>query len=122
MPREFSRRMRLGAELQRLLNELLLTEVKDPRLTGVSVSEVDVSGDLGVARIYFTTLDPDAGSEAAAEGLARASGFMRGRIGKVLRVRRVPELRFIHDDSARRGVELTRLIEQVAPDDDREER
>ena len=59
MPRERSRHLRVGAELQRVLNTLLQSEVKDPRLDGVRVNEVEVSGDLGVAKVYFGTLDPD---------------------------------------------------------------
>ncbi len=107
--------MRLGAELVRLLNQLLLSELKDPGLNGVSVTEVEVTRDLGTARIYFSSLDPDAEDAPALEAFRRASGFIRGRIGRAVRLRRVPELRFIRDDSTRRGFELMQLIADVAP-------
>ncbi|HEX5419179.1 MAG TPA: 30S ribosome-binding factor RbfA [Gammaproteobacteria bacterium] len=111
MPREFSRRLRVAAELQRLLNGLLHAEIKDPRLAGVTVTEVELSGDLSSARVYFATLDPDEDPGEAREGFDRAGGFMRSRIGRSLRLRRVPELHFVHDVSARRGAELSRLID-----------
>lgn len=118
MPREFARKLRVGAELQRTLNELLTTGVKDPRLEGVRVSEVEVSGDLSVAKVYYATLHPDDDFDEIDRAFDKARGFLRSRAGRVLRLRRVPELRFQHDLSAERGLELTRLIEQSARGDD----
>jgi ribosome-binding factor A len=117
VPREFSRQQRLGAEMSRLLNELLLTEIKDPRLDGVRITDVELTRDLSIAKVYFSTLGPNDDPLPAAEAFERAGGFLRSRVGRVLRVRKVPELRFLHDDSARRGLELTRLIDEVAPKD-----
>jgi ribosome-binding factor A len=113
MARENSRKLRVAAEMQRLLNELLLSEVKDPRLTDARVSEVDVSGDLGVATVYFSTLTLDEDVSAIKEGFEQARGFFRSRVGQALQLRRVPELRFRHDTSARRAVEIGRLIDDV---------
>ena len=111
MPREFSRRLRVGAEIARLLNELLQFEVKDPRLKDVRVSEVDLSGDLGVARVYYTVLDPEAEIQPIEAALVRAAAFLRSRVGSQLRLRRVPELRFELDQSAREGLRISRLID-----------
>lgn len=104
----------MAAELERLLNDLLFAEVKDPRLTDVRVTSVSVSGDLGVATVFFGTLGDDEDSSVAIEAFERARGFLRMRIGQALRLRRVPELRFEHDTSARRGVEISQLIDRVA--------
>jgi ribosome-binding factor A len=112
MPREFSRQSRLAGQVQRVLNELLRLESKDPRLSGVSVTSVELSRDLSVARVYFSTLEPDADTAPALEGLQSASGFLRSRLGREIKVRHVPELRFEHDDSVARGFHLTRLIEE----------
>ena len=103
-----------------MLSELLRTQVKDPRLEDVSVSEVEMSGDLGVARVYYTTLDPDASAADAEEGFRAASGFLRGRIGHALHLRRAPELHFVRDNAARRGAELTRLIDSLRPPESEE--
>jgi ribosome-binding factor A len=100
--------------MQRLLNELLLSDVKDPRLAGVRVSEVEVSGDLGVATVYFNTLGLDEDPAAIKEGFEQARGFFRSRVGQALQLRRVPELRFRHDSSAQRAAELGRLIDDAS--------
>jgi ribosome-binding factor A len=111
MPRERTRSLRVAAQIQRLLNELLLSGVKDPRLSGARVSDVEVSGDLGVATVFFNTLSPDDDPVPVKEGFEQARGFFRSRVGQALQLRRVPELRFRHDTSARRGAELSRLID-----------
>ena len=108
--------------MQRLLNELLLSEVKDPRLAGVRVSDVEVSGDLGVATVFFGTLDMNDDPVDAAEAFEKGRGFFRSRVGEALGLRRVPELRFRHDTSARRASELNKLIDAAGastakPDD-----
>ena len=113
MPREFSRSQRLGAQVLRTLSELLRFETKDPSLSGVSLTAVDLSRDLGVAKVYFSLLNPDDDPQPVQEGLERASGFLRGRLGKSLEIRHVPELRFLHDDSIAHGVEMSRLIDSA---------
>ena len=114
MPREYPRKLRVAVELQRVLNDLLLSDIKDPRLRGVSVSAVEVSRDVSVAKVYFSTLLPDSDPEPAMTALDKASGFLRSRIGKLLRMRHTPELRFFPDEAAKRGFELTRLIDSTA--------
>lgn len=123
MAREFSRQARLGGQVQRVLNELLRFESKDPRLEGVTVTSVELSRDLSVAKAYFSTLAPDADPEPVLEGLRAAAGFLRSRLGREIHSRRVPELRFAHDDSVARGFHLSGLIADAGtgredPDDD----
>ena len=113
MPREFARKHKIAAEMRRLLNELLLSEVKDPRLSGARISEVDVSGDLGLATIYFNTLGLDEDPAPIKEGFEQARGFFRSRVAGALQLRRVPELRFRHDTSARRAADLQRLLDDA---------
>jgi ribosome-binding factor A len=98
--------------MQRLFNELLLSGVKDPRLRDARVSEVEVSGDLGVATVFFSTLNLDEDPAIVKEGFEQARGFLRTRVGQALQLRRVPELRFRHDTSAQRAAELGRLIDE----------
>jgi ribosome-binding factor A len=107
---ERSRHLRVAAELQRVVNELLQSDVKDPRLEGVRVSEVVVSGDLGVARLYYSTLDPDEDCKPVDQALRKAAGFLRTRVAHEIRLRRIPELKFVHDTSARTGAEVSRLL------------
>ncbi|HJR69487.1 MAG TPA: 30S ribosome-binding factor RbfA [Gammaproteobacteria bacterium] len=113
MPREFTRSQRVAAEIQRLLNELLLAEVKDPRLTDARITEVEVSGDLSLATVFFNTLGLDDDPAPIKEGFEQARGFFRSRVAKTLQLRRVPELRFRHDTTAKRAIELGQLIDDA---------
>src|SRR5687768_4595289 len=113
MPREFARSQRVAAEIQRLLNELLLSDVKDPRLVDARVTEVEVTGDLSLATVHFNTLGLDDDPAPVKEGFEQARGFFRSRVARALQLRRVPELRFRHDTSARRAVELSQLIDDA---------
>lgn len=110
MPREYSRNQRLGNEVLRTLSELLRFETKDPRLKNVSLTGVDLSRDLSVARVYFGLLDPADKPEPAMEGLRGAAGFLRSKLGHALKIRHVPELRFQHDDSAAESARISSLI------------
>ncbi len=113
MPREFSRNQRLGAQVLRTLSELLRLEVKDPSLNGVSLTIVEMTRDVSVAKVYFSLLNPDDDPKSALQGLQRASGFLRGKLGSALKIRHVPELRFLHDDSVAHGIEISRLIDDA---------
>ena len=111
--REKSRNLRVAAEIKRVCNELLCYEVNDPGLADVRISAVEVSGDLSVARLYFNTLDPNEDPQIVEAALQRAAGFLRSQIGRAVRLRRVPELRFIKDVATERGMQLTQLIDDV---------
>ena len=116
MPREFARHQRLGTQIMRTLSELLRFETKDPRLQGVSLTAVDLSRDLGVARVYFSMLSPDDDPQQALQGLDKAGGFLRSKLGSALKVRHVPELRWVHDDSAEHGMKISELIDGALRD------
>lgn len=120
MPKEFSRNQRLATEVLRTLSELLRTETKDPRLDSVSLTAVELSRDLSVARVYFSLLDPDSDPAPALAGLHSAAGFLRSKLGRAIKVRHVPELRFAHDDSAAEGARMDALIRTaLGPDSDK---
>ena len=116
-----TRTLRVASQLQRALNDLLRGDVKDPRLQGVSVTEVRVSGDIRVARVFFSTLDPDEDPEPVLASLERAGGYLRSRVAGLLRLRHTPELRFSLDEGSRRGLELTRLIDAATKESNGDE-
>lgn len=118
MAREFSRTRRIGEQMQRELADLLRTEVKDPRVERVTVSEVNVAGDLSSARIYVTRLggDPEAVAEAVT-ALRGAAGFLRRELARRIRLRTIPELRFLEDTSFDRGAHLSKLIDDAVAED-----
>ena len=102
---------RVADQIQRELSELLRAELKDPRVGMITLTGVEVSPDLAYARVFFTTL-ADAESLTTIEaGLDRAAGFLRVQRGKRLRLRVTPEIRFRHDASVERGVQLSQLID-----------
>ncbi len=113
MPREFSRNQRLGNQLLRTLSELLRFETKDPRIEKVTLTSVELSRDLSVAKVYFSLLDPNQDPQPTSEALEHAAGFLRSKLGKAIKIRHVPVLRFTHDDSAEQAARMGRLIDQT---------
>lgn len=111
--RTYARSDRVSEQIRRELAELIRTELKDPRVGMVSITEVEVSADYSHAKIFFSTL---AGSEAVAgvmEGLQKASGFLRRELGKRITIHTLPQLHFVFDESLERGADLTKLINQA---------
>ena len=117
MPRDFHRSRRIEDQMQRILSEVIRLEVRDPRLNGAVITAVDVSRDLSVAKVYFTSLDPGQDAVELGEAFKSALKFIRGRLAQQLTVRNVPELRFFHDDSMARGEAMDRLIEEAVAKD-----
>ena len=119
MAKEYSRTQRVADYLQRELAELIQHEVRDPRIGMVSITGVDVSRDLGHARVYFTSMEANSSEEAAesTEALNRAAGFLRSQLSRDSRMRSVPQLRFYFDSSVGRGRELEALIRRAAESD-----
>jgi ribosome-binding factor A len=110
MPREFPRTRRVGEQIQRELAGLLHEELKDPRLGMISVSGVEVSRDLAHARVYISVLG---GEEAVSETLKvlnKAAGFLRHQLGQRMRLRVIPQLRFLYDASLAEGARMDALI------------
>ena len=104
---------RVADQIQRELSGLLRTELKDPRVGMITLTEVEVSPDLAHAKVFFTTLG-DAEALARTEaGLQRAAGFLRAELGQRLKLRVTPELRFLHDASVEHGVRLSKLIDDA---------
>lgn len=112
MPREFTRSTRVAEQLRRELGELLRSAVKDPRARGATLTDVEVSKDISHARVYFSQLDdtPEQVKETEA-ALNRAAGYLRRELGQVMRMRHVPELKFVHDRSVAEGMRMDALID-----------
>jgi ribosome-binding factor A len=119
MPREFSRADRVSSQMRRVLAELIQHSIKDPRLGFVTVNDVDVSRDLAVAKIYISVLNAEESERQKNLGvLTHAAPFLRRELSKQLRMRAIPELRFIYDDSIERGMEMDRILDDLSRDDD----
>jgi ribosome-binding factor A len=113
------RRISRVAELiKREISQMLLFGIKDERIGGgmVSVTDVDVSGDLQHAKIFVSIYGTDEARAATMEGLQSACGYIRGQLGKRVNLRRTPEISFAEDRSLERGMRVINLIEQLAQD------
>lgn len=117
MPREFSRNVRVADQIQRSLAELIQSDVSDPRLGLVNVNAVEVSPDYANARVYVTFIGENTDIERSVAILNKASGYLRGLLAKKLNSRTTPRLRFVYDESAVRGQELSKLIDQAVAED-----
>lgn len=119
MPREFSRLDRIGDQIQKELSLLIMREVKDPRVGMVTINAVRVSKDLGYADIYVSLLSTEELSEESAEVqgslkvLRNASGFLRGQLGRAMKLRVIPQLRFHFDALQGQSRHIDSLIDQA---------
>lgn len=123
MAKEFSRARRVGEQLQRELAELIQREVKDPRVGFVTVSAVDVSKDMEHAKVYFSVLgeESEEALEASRKALERASGFLRRELGRRMKLRTIPTLRFVYDRSLSEGNRMSALIDEAVRQDRRDD-
>lgn len=120
MAREFSRARRVGQELQREVAMILQREIKDERLKLVTVSGVELSRDLNYAKVFVTFLENDPEKiEQGMKVLRDASGFIRTLVGKAMRLRVTPELRFSYDQSLVEGVRISTLVSSTIAEDNR---
>ena len=117
MPKDFPRSDRLASQIQRELASLVHNNLKDPRLSGPSILEVQVSRDLSQAKVFFSVLDPD-NAEQSLRALKHASGYLQREIGKVMKARITPKLVFIYDDSDIRGRTMSDLIDSAIARDE----
>jgi ribosome-binding factor A len=108
------RDQRIGQEIQRLLPDLIRNEVRDPRVTGlITVTTVEVSHDLAHAKVFVTVLGEDAAVAGTLDALNHCSAFLRSALSQRMRLRIVPALKFVYDESVERGARLTRLIQSA---------
>jgi ribosome-binding factor A len=111
MTAKAQRLARIEGEMQRVLSTLVAREVRDPRVGNITLTAVSVAPDLSTARIWFVPFGDKHTPEEVGEGLARASGFLRGELGRALQLRHAPKLEFIYDQQIEHADKLTRLID-----------
>jgi ribosome-binding factor A len=107
---------RVNAAVREVLSEAI-GELKDPRIGFVTITGVKTSSDLQQAVVFVSVLGSERKREQTIEGLQAAHGILQGRIARELRMKRTPQLTFEYDPSVERGVRMTQLIDELAPDD-----
>jgi ribosome-binding factor A len=119
MAKEYSRTQRIGDQMQRELAQLIRREVKDPRVGLVTITAVEVSRDVGHAKVFITVMGQDSAQDIAQsiKVLNSAAGFLRMQLAKEMKLRSVPQLHFHYDESVTRGAHLSALIERAVAED-----
>ena len=109
---------RINGEIQRELSNIIRTELKDPRIGMMtSVTDVEAAPDLKTCKVYISVLGNQEESKATIQGLRSAEGFIRRMLAKNLNLRNTPEIRFILDESIEYGVNMSKMIDDVARKD-----
>lgn len=96
--------------MRRELADLLQFEVKDPRIGMVTITEVEVTGDMEHAKVFYSA---QAGTPALQAGLEKSAGFLRTQIAKRMLLRKVPQLHFVYDASIDYGIKMGKLIDEA---------
>lgn len=115
---------RVAEAIKREVADILKTRMRDPRLASlISVTDVEVTNELSVARVYVSVLESDAERERTLAALQSASGYVRHELAPRLGLREVPEIRFLHDTSIEHGARVEELLRKLKsgepiPDED----
>ncbi len=110
MAKAYARSSRIAEQMRRELADLLQFAVKDPRVGMVTVTEVEVTGDMEHAKVFYSAAEGTAELQA---GLEKSSGFLRSQVAKRMLLRKVPQLHFQYDASADYGMKMTKLIDEA---------
>lgn len=113
---------RVAEQMKKELADIIRNEIKDPRVGFVTVTRVEVSSDLGYARVYVSVLGPDESGAQSLQALNKASGFIRSELGRRIRLRHTPEIGFKLDQSIAHGVRISRLLTELEQGQGNEEK
>lgn len=110
---------RVKQEILREVNRILMREIKDPRVEGVTITDVELTGDLQQATIYYSTLSDKAGARQKEQaGLEAVTGKVRSELGKAIKLYKVPELKFERDTSVDYGNRIDALLDKIKQSDE----
>ena len=109
----FKRAQRVGGQVQKELSELLLKEIRDPRLHSVTIMRVNITDDLRSARVFFSTPEGQEQKGEALAGFKSASGYLRRELSQRLELRYMPALEFFYDEGFERATKLNRVLKSV---------
>jgi len=122
MAREFKRSARVASQMQKELAVIVQQDIKDPRIGFITVNEVELCKDLTAAKIYITALGADEqGQKDNIKWLNDAAPFIRSEMGKRMRLRSVPYIKFYYDDSFEKGMRVSELLVDSRPSTDVDE-
>jgi len=109
----FRRAVRVGDLLQREISNIVETELKDPRIGFLTITRVNLSNDLKLAHVYYSVLGTVEQKEKSAEGLRSAKGFIKKLLGQRTRLKYLPDILFVFDDSLEKGEQMQSILEEL---------
>ena len=112
---------RINETIKELISELLLSEIKDPRVGFVTITAVRVANDMSVARVHYSVMGDESERAACRKGLVSARSFLRSEIAKGLKLRIAPELRFVYDDSLDKSLRIEGKLREAGLGDNFEQ-
>ena len=104
---------RVGEQIKKELSQMLQTEIKDPRIGFVTITGVEVTNDLSIAKVYLSVMGDEQEKEETLQALAKATGFIRSELGRRIRLRKTPELLFALDTSIEYGSRIEELLHKL---------
>jgi len=116
----FSRADRVSGLIQEVLSDLLKKDIHDPRLKMATITNVKMSRDLRLARIYFSIYGDSSKAEAAAKGFDSARGFIKRSLARELNLRYMPDLVFFYDESFDYGSQIDELLKRIMTENGRD--
>ena len=116
------RSTRVGEQMKKELSDILGRKLKDPRVGFVTVTDVEVSGDLQQAKVFISVLGDAEKRSDTLKGLEKAKGFIRSELGQRIRLRKTPELLFEFDESIDYGNRIESLLHQIHKEEKNEEK
>lgn len=111
--RQFDRTSRVASLIREVIATAVTLEIKDPSVTGVTITDVEITGDLREAKVFFVTEGSEQARRGAQRGLERASGYLRRMLGQRVQMRTTPTLSFHYDASLDYGARIDRVLKEI---------
>jgi ribosome-binding factor A len=104
---------KVGDQMREEISEILLKDLKDPRIGFVTITKVAVSDDLRQAKVYYSVFGGEQEKEDSFQGLESATGYIKRELGRRMRLKYMPEITFLFDDSLEYGAHIEELLRDV---------
>ena len=109
---------RVSEAIREVVSRAILFELKDPRVSGVTVTRGEVTGDLRHAKVYVSIMGTDTAQRLSLKGLESARGFLQRKVAERLETRYTPHIEIVVDDSIKKSLEMARILKEVLPEED----
>lgn len=109
------RALKVAEAIREVVSTAILTDLKDPRVQGVTVTHVEASGDLRYAKVHVSVMGDETRQQLSLRGLQHAAGYLQSKVGDRLEMRYTPRLTFLLDQGVKKSIEVARILREVLP-------